>query len=289
MRFFNLLTAAIIVCCLASPVLADDIQVRKVLLTLIDDIEVPAREAGVLSAVKVEIGSVVQPGSELARMDDKKPQLTLKKAGIEAKIAGRRALNDAELRFVKKVKESAENELQRAEDSNRRFPGTVSESKMESLRLSVAKADAEIEIKTQELAIAKMTKTLKDTLVDVAKDDVDRRRIASPIKGMVIEVKRKASEWVEPGEKVFRIVRLDKLRVKGFIKAADSRPNLVGRSVRVRVRLANGSTETAIGKLVFVSPLIDPDNREVAVVAEIPNRAGRLQPGLQGAMTILAK
>lgn len=289
MRCLSSAVVVLILGTLATSANAADIQVGKVLLTLIDDIEVPAKKAGVLSKVDVRVGSVVKVGAPLATLDDRKAQLELKRSKTEYKIAGERAANDAQVRFARKAKEVAEVELQRAESANRRFPGSVSESRIDELRLAVARASAEIEVKTQELAIAKMTKQLKDTLVKVAENDVDARKIASPINGMVIEVKRKAGEWVEPGEKVFRVVRLDTLRVKGFIKAADTGPNLVGSRVRVTVRLANGTPRTVYGKLVFVNPLIDPNKKDVAVIAEVPNRDGRLQPGLQGSMTITPK
>lgn len=283
----SLTTLAALSAACSSSSRAADIRVKKVLLTLIDDIEVPAKEAGVLGGVAVKIGTLVKKGDNLAKLDDRKPQLALNRYKIESEIAKEQAGNDAEVRFAKKAKQVAEAELQRAEDSNRRFPGSISDSQIDALRLAVAKADAEIDIKSRELSVAKMNHRLKQTLVKIADNDVNRRRINSPINGMVIEVKRKPGEWVEPGEKVFRIVRLDKLRVRGFIKAADSKPKLVGKSVRVTVTLAGGGTETVYGKLVFVNPLIDPNNRDVSVIAEIPNRSGRLQPGLQGSMTIV--
>lgn len=262
---------------------AAEVRVRGVLVTLIDDINVPAREAGVIAKMNVKVGSMVKAGEELARVNDQRSRLTMKKSEVERRIAAERAGNDAKVRFARKTKDVAVAELKRAEDSVRRFPNSISDSQMDSLRLSVARSDAEIELEKQERRIAAMTEQLKGVEVETARDDVARRQILSTINGMVVDVYHKAGEWVEPGEKVFRVVRTDTLRVKGFIKAAQADNRLKGRPVRV---MLDGLKSPVYGKVTFVSPLIDPDNGEVAVWAEVPNTGGNLRPGLRGEMTI---
>lgn len=272
---------------LSSESRAADIPVRNVLLTIIDDIRVPAREAGVLSNVRVAHGTVVKAGDELARIDDKRAKLELDAAQADVKIAAERASNDSRVRYAAKTRGVAEAELRRAGESNRKFPGSISESHVDALRLAVAKAEAEVDLQKQELKIAGMEQTQKEVKARLARNNVERRVIHSPIDGMVIEVQRKAGEWVKPGDSVFRVVRLDTLRVKGFIKASVADRKLAGRTVRVHVTLRSGATAMVQGRVVFVSPLVDPDNNEIAVWADVPNKDGRLQPGLRGSMTIL--
>ena len=60
---------------------------------------------------------------------------------------------------------------------------------------------------------------------------------------------------------------------------------LHGRSVKLSVEL-DGKRVEFPGKVVFVSPEIDPVNGQVRVWAEIDNKDGRLRPGLPAKMVV---
>jgi multidrug efflux pump subunit AcrA (membrane-fusion protein) len=265
---------------------AQDLTVRSALVTLVDDVQISAKEAGPLTAVGVQVGSVVRTDQLLARIDDAKSVLALKRAQADVNIAAEKAKNDTAVRFARKTKAVAAAELRRGEDANRRFPNSVSASEMDGLRLSVEKADAQIEQAQADQKIAGMTTKLKEADRDLADADVKSRRIVSPIGGKVVEVNRRAGEWVKPGDKVFRIISLDRLRAKGFVKFASIRGKLEGRSVVLTVDLPGYPKAQFRGKVTFVSDEVDPNGGDVAVWAEIKNPGHRLKPGLHGTMTI---
>ena len=278
--------AALAVLLFPAAAFAQDLAVRNALVTLVDDRQISAKEAGPLTAVGVQVGSVVKPEQLLARIDDAKAVLALKRAQAEVAIAAEKARNDTSVRFAKKTKAVAAAELRRGEDANRRFPNSVSASEIDGLRLSVEKSDAQIEQALVEQKIAGMTTKLKEADRDLADADVKSRRIVSPIGGKVVEVNRQAGEWVKPGDKVFRIISLDRLRAKGFVKFASIRGKLEGRDVVLAVDLPGYPKAQFRGKVTFVSDEVDPNNGEVAVWAEIKNPGQRLKPGLRGTMTI---
>jgi macrolide-specific efflux system membrane fusion protein len=91
---------------------------------------------------------------------------------------------------------------------------------------------------------------------------------------------------VEPGEDVARIVRIDRLRAEGFSDARKTRSDWVERPVTIHVQLGSTEPEAFSGKIVFVSPEIDPVNGQIAIWAEIDNPDLLLRPGLRGTMTI---
>src|SRR3989442_13461982 len=108
--------------CLATVVLAvapqftaaaDPVKLDSVLLTLIEQVEVPAREAGELSAPHVREGQLVKEGTLLAQGDDREAQLATRKAQFERDIAAKEANNHVRVRFQKKSREVAEGELPR--------------------------------------------------------------------------------------------------------------------------------------------------------------------------------
>jgi macrolide-specific efflux system membrane fusion protein len=97
-------------------------------------------------------------------------------------------------------------------------------------------------------------------------------------------------EWVEVGKPVVRIVRLDKLRVEGFIHVRDALPgDIVDRSVKVAVELARGQKREFTGKITFVSPLVQAGG-DYRVWADVDNRREQdqwlLRPGLEAEMTL---
>lgn len=262
------------------------IRVPSVQVTLIDDVSVPAREAGILADVRVHVGSKVKVGDVLGRLDQTKAKLTVTQAQIDVDIEQLHVKNDVKVRFALKSKQVADAELERAVISDRRFKGSISASQMDVLRLTAERSALSIEEANRELEVARKTLELKKNKLLHAKDGVSRREIVSTVPGMVVDVKREAGEWVEPGQTVFRVIRLDRLRVKCFVKAADLKGDLMGHRVSVLVNLFGGKTASFPGKVTFVSPEIDPNNGEVAVWAEVSNLGNRLRPGMSGSMQI---
>jgi macrolide-specific efflux system membrane fusion protein len=104
--------------------------------------------------------------------------------------------------------------------------------------------------------------------------------------GVVVQIKRHRGEWVEPGVAVIRILRVDRLRAEGFLDARHASPTLAGRSVTLAVNLAGQTPSKFPGKLVFISPEVNPVNGQVRVWAEIENPQLLLKPGLQGSLII---
>jgi hypothetical protein len=92
---------------------------------------------------------------------------------------------------------------------------------------------------------------------------------------------------------VVQIVRVDRLRVEGFVSADQYSPAEIDeRPVLVEAVLAHGEKVQFQGKIVFVSP-IDQPGGEYLVWAEVDNRqAGGhwlLRPGTTATMTIETK
>ena len=74
-----------------------------------------------------------------------------------------------------------------------------------------------------------------------------------------------------------RIVNVDRLKAEGFIRAEDTTDHVVGRSVALMTE-PGGSKNAVPGKIVFVSPEVDPITSQVRIWAEIDNRNARLRP-----------
>jgi macrolide-specific efflux system membrane fusion protein len=103
--------------------------------------------------------------------------------------------------------------------------------------------------------------------------------------GVVVQVRRRRGEWVQPGETVVRVLRIDRLRAEGFVRASDIEGDMTNAPVTLRVSLA-GQPQEFQGVVAFVAPEIDPVNGQVRVWAEFDNPDLLLRPGLKGSMSI---
>ena len=259
---------------------------ESVLITLIEQAAVPARESGVLTHVEVREGDLVDEGAFLARVDDEQAALAAERARIDLDIARKQAENDISVRYAKKSAEVAAAELKRSTEAVERFNNAVSQTEIDRLRLAAERAVLEIEQSQHDLETNRLSTELKQSEYRLAEHNVERRKIVAPLAGAVVEINRRRGEWVEVGETVVRILRVDRLRAEGFLDAKHVNADLAGRPVTLHIDLPGRPQSEFPGRLVFVSPEVNPVNGQVRVWAEVENRGLLLRPGLQAALTI---
>ena len=255
-------------------------------LTLLEEIRVPARDAGVLADVAVRPGMHVTKEMLLAKQDDTEAQVTRDQANTDLSNARRLARNDLKVRLAQKAHEVAAAELKRATEAAERFSKSVSQSEVDRLRLATEQADLQIYQTRFDLKTAQLAIDTHEAALRLAEYQLKKRAIHAPTSGVIVEVLKHAGEWVESGETVVRIVRMDRLRVEGFLSAQQANAQLVGQSARVSVKLRTDQALDVDGEVTFVSPEIHPVNGMVRVWVEIENGESNLRPGLQATIKI---
>ncbi|MGN7999684.1 efflux RND transporter periplasmic adaptor subunit [Sphingomonas sp. 22176] len=101
--------------------------------------------------------------------------------------------------------------------------------------------------------------------------------LAAPISGQVIARtamlgQNFAADAAET--ELFRIARLDRLSVSLSVSPADAARIRVGAAVQVRAAARTGQA-----RIRFISPVLDEKTRQVPVLAELDNRAGKWRAG----------
>lgn len=265
---------------------SDKLVVEAALVTVIEQVEVPARVEGVLAELNAREGQLVNAGDALGRIEDVEPALTLRRATFELDIARKQARTDIKIRVAKKAAELAEIELRRAKESIEKYKKSVSETELDRLRLSSEKAVLDIDQTLHDQQIAEMTALLKETERQLAESAVERRRIPAPLSGVIVQVNKHRGEWVEPGQTVLRMLRVDRLRVEGLVNVKKLSGDATGRRATLTLDLPGHPASEFDGAIVFVSPEVNPVNGQVRIWAEVENRDLALRPGLQGVLTI---
>ena len=274
-----------------SPVRADDprrVRVSDAIVTLSEQIEVPARSAGALATLRVREGDVVKSGQLAGAIDDIDARLAASKAETALASAKAEAANDLKVLAAESAAAAAKAELQRALESSEKYAKSVSKSELDRLRLQVDKGMFEHRQAEHERRQAELAVRIKQNELDSARRALELHGIIAPSEGVVVEVRRHVGEWVEPGVPVLRIVRMNPIRVEGFLSATDALAVRSGCEVSFHSTTGEESGGRIVGKLSFVSPEIDPVNGQVRVWAEFPNHDGSLRPGLQGTLELPA-
>lgn len=256
--------------------------------------EIPAQEAGVLQKIFVREGDQVAEGSVLAQIDDVIPQLQQEVAGYKLDVARKQAEDDVDIRFASASANVAEQEYLQAKDANATVKNSVSLAETRRRALEWEKMKLSIEKARKDQAVAALQARVAEGDVKASSANIERRKLIAPMDAVVVELKKHKGEWVQAGEPVMRLLRMDVLRVDGFLPTTDYQyraSDIQGRPVRVVVTLTSGEREIFLGKIVYVKPVVASAKQQIR--AEIQNQkqngAWVLTPGLNAVMTIELK
>lgn len=295
MRLIGLTLGALLLLA-AIPALhaAETVTLRgeDVLTALEEEVSVPAQEAGVLVNIAVREGQQVAVGDPLAQIDNVVPMAKRNVAFYKFKVAEEQASNDVDVRYAELGYDVASTTYEKSLEANRRTPRVISEVDVNQQRLDRDKFKLMWEKAKRDMIIAGWQAKVAEAEYQAAEADLQRRKIISPLDAVVVELKSHVGDWVQQGDTVMRLVRVDRLRVEGKLSAKEHLSSeIMDRPVSVVVEFAKGRRETFQGKIVYVAPEVKVGLFKVR--AEVQNRKQNglwvLSPGLPAEMTIQLK
>lgn len=265
--------------------------VEDCVVALSDESHVAAEQPGKIVGLPAVEGMQVKTGDLLAQIDDEEARMAKEVAEYKLSVAEEKTnQGQVNIDFSKASHEVSAAEYQQAVDANKKMPGTKPLAEVRRLGLAAEKSRLEIVQAESSKVIAQAEAKVSEAEVRAAEVGVKHRRIEAPIDGMVVEMNKHLGEWVQPGDVVAHLVRLDRLRVQGRLKASTTDPAEVdGKPVTVTVTLAHGRHEKFTGEIKFVDPRVGLSD-EYEVWAEVLNRKVNdrwvLRPGVRAEMTI---
>ena len=146
-------------------------------------------------------------------------------------------------------------------------------------RGAAAQAKVNLDIARQKLFALGVTENELAALPDEPETSLRRQEVRAPISGRVVD--RKVDLGAAVGRdnletELFTVADLDRVWVELAIGPTDLPMVAEGQTVSVA---AHGLSRRAVGKIVFISPIVDRDTHSARVVAEIANPDGNWRPG----------
>lgn len=260
-------------------------------VTLIEDVRVPAREPGVLVALDAKKGQSVRQDDLLGRVDNSDAQARKLIAENELKSAEEEAASDADLKAAEATIGVALAEYEGSKKIRERAAEAVSEFELRRLQLTHERSIYQAATARVKYAISQLTRAAKAAQLQAVNNEIERRVITAPLAGVVVDKYHNVGEWAQAGEPLYRIVQMDRLRVEGMVDADKFMPEQIeGRPVKIFVTTPDGKEEFQ-GTIDFVNQVVDPSG-EYLIHADFdnprkPNGQWRVRPGLDAEIMIL--
>lgn len=219
--------------------------------TLVADREaqIRAEVSGAVLQTFVDQGQRVAAGTQLGRIDD----AVLRDAALSARSGVTQARVAAE---------QATRELQRAKTLV--AAGAIAERDVESAERGNVAAQA---------ALADANARL-----GMAQKNLSNATIRAPFAGIVSEKSVSPGDIVSPGAALFTVIDPRSLRLEASVPTSALGDVRVGAPVTFSV---NGFADRKLeGKITRVNPVVDPQTKQVRLLASVPNERGLLVAGL---------
>ena len=268
---------------------APERAVLRVLQTELRDAEgnIVRNSEGNMVMVPIRRGMNVFAGQVVANFDDLELHATKKINQAQLEVALSEKEKEIEVTYAAWGVAVAKQEYEGMVAGNKIVARTFPEMDVLKARLSYIQAEANLElqkyniqeVKTREVAV-------RESELERTEVQIHNRKLIAPIDGMIVNVGAAEGMWLREGDPVVEIVQLDTMWVRVAIPIGQYQiSELDGKQATVRVRFANGKTETFEGPVFFCDPTVKAGNT-FDIYIELQNRrVGNywiLQPGHGG-------
>jgi multidrug efflux pump subunit AcrA (membrane-fusion protein) len=233
----------------------------------------PANDNGALVSLDVELGDVVPEGAIIGQIDDNEAKAAVAVAKAELETANENAGRGSEIQIKYAVEAANLADVEYKKLKELQKTKSVSDWDVERGELEWKRAEAQVNVRQLEKVLAGYEVGGKDAAYTAAKNALERRSLTAKFGGIVVEKYRRAGEWVQAGEPVLRLMNFETMVVSGKVDATRfHRHELEKRPVTVEIDLPNNQKAEFQGQITFVNSIVDGQNREISVEAEVENR-----------------
>lgn len=276
--------------------------------------DVASQTSGQIISTPVDIGSFVQQGAVIARLDDRDARLRYQQL-LAAQRQAEAALRQAEARLglddggnfnaaavpeviaARQNFEAAEAQAKLAETNARRYEnlvktGDVAQSVADQYRTQAETARAQANAAKQQYEVAVNQARQNNQGIQTAQAGVEAAKaqvaiaqkaindtiIKAPFAGYISDRPVAVGEYVTPQSKIATLIKSNVLKLN--LRLPEANAPIARQGVSVTASVAAFPKSEFTGTITAVNPALDPASRTITVEALIQNDGNRLKPGM---------
>jgi RND family efflux transporter MFP subunit len=237
-----------------------------------EDVTLSLTVTGTIVETRFKEGDAVKKGQVILTLDHRLEQLDVERRKL---LWQSTAELDAAVARVATLKQQFESTKELFEST-----GSVSREELDALELDYTLAMAE---ETR----LRMEEKRQKIEYEMARESLDKRILKSPITGILIKYFVKLGESCEPEQPLVQVVDVSKARLVCTVEEPLGRTVKKGQLVDMSIRTGSTSIPKK-GKVVFVSPVVDPASGLLELKAEFENADLMVRPGVSGVIRLPA-
>jgi multidrug resistance efflux pump len=276
------------------------IDVQNCVVRFADEVEVPALAAGQVAEVFVRDNDDLETGSRIVRLDDSSLLIRRRSLQLRLELARAEAADEIELQYAKIARDEAQAELDASRAVQNEFSGAIATTQLRRLKLSVTRGELEVARAEKRRSEAETAVDLAEAELSVIDDQLRKLHVQTPLTGVLLEVAKKVGEWVETGETLATVARIDRLHIHAILDSKSLAPQQCA-GLPVNVHWTDPSTaesHSLRGKVLSVDPHVMPGG-QYRLHAEVTNelvltnqsskaKSWKLSPGAEVRMKVHA-
>lgn len=251
------------------------------------DIVLGLKVSGRLAEIPVDLGSAVQKGQPIARLDTTDFELRVRQADAALQQARVRlglsvedsdqSVNIENTAVVKEAGASMDAARSHLDRAKQLFDkGLLPKADFDTTNSGYKVAEARYEDAIEEVRNRQALLAQRRSELEIARQQFADAVLYAPISGMVRQRNANVGQYLAVGTPIATLVQMNPLRLRTAIPEREARNIRAGQSVRVTVEGAPGIHD---GRVARISPSFDEANRTLLVETEVSNASGILRPG----------
>jgi RND family efflux transporter MFP subunit len=252
-----------------------------------DQVVLSFKVTGRLSELSVDLGSRVQKGQVIARLDpidfrlrvrqaeavlqQARARLGLEPAGTDDRVAPERtpvvrqahAMLDEARRSYNRMVTLWERQL-------------VARAELDTALSTLQVAEGRHQDAIEEVRMRQAVLVERRSDLEIARQQLIDSELKAPIDGAVRQRHVSVGEYLEAGAPIVTVVDMHPLRLRLAVPERVAPEVRIGQAVNVKVE---GDRHIYHGRVARLSPAINEEDRTLLVEAEVPNKDARLRPG----------
>ena len=242
---------------------------------------------GRVAEIPVDLGTAVQKGSPIAKLDATDYELRVRQAdaalqqarvrlGLSSEASDQSVVLEQTTvaREARATADAARSHMERAQQLFTK--GLFAQADFDATSFAYKIAEAKYEDALEEARNRQALLAQRRSELEIARQQLADAVLYAPITGMIRQRDASVGQYVAAGAPIATLVQMHPLRLKTAVPEREARSIRPDLPVRVTVEGAPGVHK---GRVARISPSFDEANRTLLVETEVSNTSGILRPG----------